>query len=94
MTIKDIFKKCIIVKKCIIIYFLDDRLTGMQFSTFDVKNEMCYTNCAASYYGGWWFHCCYNAFLNGPWLSKSWDYPWYPQYTSGTNVNGTSMLIK
>lgn len=67
------------------------KLTGMQFSTFDVDNDKCSDSCAV---GGWWFDCCSVAFLNGPWLSNSWIFPWYSQYRSGTNVIGTSMLIK
>nr|XP_019922925.2 ficolin-2 [Crassostrea gigas] len=68
--------------------------TGMQFSTFDVDNDNSLSNCAAKWYGGWWFNDCHVAYLNGPWLSKSWVYPWWYQYGRGTEVTGTSMLIK
>lgn len=66
-----------------------------QFSTFDADNDgHSYYNCATEYSGGWWFGGCHSAFLNGLWHSKAWGSPWYPQYASGTQVNGTSMLIK
>nr|XP_034322128.1 ficolin-2-like isoform X4 [Crassostrea gigas]XP_034322129.1 ficolin-2-like isoform X4 [Crassostrea gigas] len=68
--------------------------TGMQFSKFDVNNAKCYRNCAAEYLGGWWFNCCHYAYLTGPWNSDEWRDPWNSQYTKGTQVNGTSMLIK
>ncbi|XP_065942406.1 microfibril-associated glycoprotein 4-like [Magallana gigas] len=77
---------------------LDDdpffKTTGMPFSTFDVDNDKSITNCAADHLGGWWFNMCHSAFLNGPWQSDEWLDPWYMQYTSGTQVNGTSMWIK
>lgn len=84
-------------------FFSEDRLvdndaflntTGMPFSTFDVDNDKSITNCAADHLGGWWFNMCHSAFLNGPWQSDEWLDPWYMQYTSGTQVNGTSMWIK
>lgn len=70
------------------------RATEMQFSTFDVDNDNYTGNCAATYPGGWWFNRCHSAYLNGPWQSDDWVDPWYMQYTSGRQVNGTSMLIK
>lgn len=66
----------------------------MQFTTFDVDNDNYYRNCAAIYLGGWWFNGCHNAYFNGPWQSDEWLNPWCMQYRSGTQVNGTSMLIK
>lgn len=66
----------------------------MQFSTFDVDNDKRYSNCAADFLGGWWFNACHTAYLTGPWKSDAWLNPWYTQYTSGRQVNGTSMLIK
>lgn len=77
-----------------LLYYNYGKLTGMQFSTFDVDNDNSAGNCVLDYYGGWWFDSCYYAFLNGQWLSKSWLNPWWTQYQSGTDVNGTSMLIK
>lgn len=84
-------------------FFLDDRLvnsfgfdeaTGMQFSTFENDNDKFGGNCAAAHLGGWWFKKCHNAYLNGPWQSDDWRNPWFSKYTSGRQVNGTSMLIK
>lgn len=69
-------------------------MRGMQFSTYDADNDRYPWNCASDYLGGWWFNCCHHAFLNGPWLPISWTYHWGSQYKRGTNVNGTSMLIK
>lgn len=66
----------------------------MQFSTFDADNDKSYGNCAAEFEGGWWFNDCHSAYLTGPWNSYEWPNPWYSQYTRGTQVNGTSMLIK
>lgn len=71
-----------------------NRATGMQFSTFDVDNDRCDCNCAAEFLGGWWFNGCHSAYFNGPWHSDKWVNPWFTQYTSGRQVNGTSMLIK
>lgn len=68
-------------------------LTGMQFSTFDADHDMSTGNCAANYKGGWWFNFCHGAFLNGPWFPESWTDPWLPKYPTGTEVNGTLMLI-
>lgn len=66
-----------------------------QFSTFDADNDgSAYFNCAAIYLGGWWFGGCHSAFLNGLWHSEDWGSPWYPPYGNGSQVNGTSMLIK
>lgn len=65
-----------------------------QFSTFDADNDGCSCNCAAKYFGGWWFGGCHSAFLNGLWHSEDWGSPWYPPYGNGSQVNGTSMLIK
>lgn len=89
------------VKKCVC--FIDDSMlydhrhtaTGMPFTTFDVDNDKNSGNCAVFFEGGWWFNLgCHMAYLTGPWFSYSWVHPWYPQYRSGTNINGTSMLIK
>lgn len=77
--------------------FSDDRMSAYSgpFSTFDADNDgSSYTNCAAKYSGGWWFGGCHSKFLNGLWHSDDWGDPWHPQYTSGRQVNGTSMLIK
>lgn len=65
-----------------------------QFSTFDADNDHHSVNCAATFLGGWWFGGCHGEFLNGPWNSDVWGDPWYPPYSSGRQVNGTSMLIK
>ncbi|XP_065935400.1 ficolin-1 isoform X1 [Magallana gigas] len=70
------------------------KTTEMQFSTFDVDNDNYSGNCAAYFLGGWWFNRCHSAYLNGPWQTVDWVDPWYMQYTSGMQVNGTSMLIK
>lgn len=70
------------------------RIPGMQFSTFDVDNDNYTDNCAAEFLGGWWFNRCHSAYLTGPWNSYDWRNPWFSQYTSGTQVKGTSMLIK
>lgn len=64
------------------------------FSTFDADHDTHAINCAAKYLGGWWFAGCHGEFLNGPWHSDDWSSPWYPQYSNGRQVNGTSMLIK
>lgn len=66
----------------------------MQFSTFDDDNDWCSCHCAADNLGGWWFKNCNTAYLNGPWQSDAWRNPWFSKYTSGRQVNGTSMLIK
>lgn len=70
------------------------RAIGMQFSTFDVDNDRYIGNCAEKFVGGWWFNRCHSAYLTGPWHSDVWFDPWHPQYTSGKQVNGTSVLIK
>lgn len=70
------------------------RATGMQFTTFDVDNDNFPINCAATFSGGWWFNGCHGAYLTGPWQSRAWVNPWFMEYTSGRQVNGTSMLIK
>lgn len=90
--------------KCFVwVFFLGDslldgetiyRAIGMQFSTFDVDNDRYSGNCAEKFVGGWWFNRCHSAYLTGPWHSDVWFDPWHPQYTSGKQVNGTSMLIK
>nr|XP_034334393.1 ficolin-2-like [Crassostrea gigas] len=65
---------------------------NMPFSTFDADNDGC--NCPALYSAGWWFKCCHNTNLNGPWSQESWFFPWYPQFVNGTNINGTLMLVR
>ncbi|XP_055590805.1 microfibril-associated glycoprotein 4-like [Uranotaenia lowii] len=35
------------------------------FSTMDRNNAECFANCAADYYGAWWFKCCHASDLNG-----------------------------
>ncbi|XP_062568909.1 fibroleukin-like [Saccostrea cucullata] len=71
-------------------------LSGMYFSTPDRDNDQWIGSCAAYFdcRGGWWFNSCYLAFLNGPWSSNRWDWPWYPTITSGTSVKETLMMIR
>ncbi|XP_062567606.1 fibroleukin-like, partial [Saccostrea cucullata] len=70
-------------------------LSGMYFSTPDRDSDRgSEFNCAAysEVRGGWWFHYCHRAFLNGPWSPQSWINPWSPTVTSGTSVKGTTMM--
>ncbi|XP_062593954.1 fibroleukin-like, partial [Saccostrea cucullata] len=55
-------------------------LSGMYFSTPDRENDRApLYHCAIDFGGGgWWFHACCHAFLNGAWSSTSWHNPWYP----------------
>ncbi|XP_062618619.1 fibroleukin-like, partial [Saccostrea cucullata] len=55
-------------------------LSGMYFSTPDRENDKApLYHCAIDFGGGgWWFHACCHAFLNGAWSSDSWHNPWYP----------------
>lgn len=38
---------------------------GMMFSTYDNDNDGKIENCALNYHGGWWYHLCHEANLNG-----------------------------
>ena len=51
--------------------YLNDH-NGQQFSARDRDNDAWYSNCARHHRGGWWFHSCMHANLNGIY------------YTSGT----------
>ncbi|KAH8275221.1 hypothetical protein KR026_002678 [Drosophila bipectinata] len=41
---------------------------GMPFSTFDKDNDRSYFNCAAKYFGAWWYNDCMASNLNGAYL--------------------------
>ncbi|XP_062588226.1 ryncolin-4-like [Saccostrea cucullata] len=70
-------------------------LNGTSFSTPDRDNDWApHGHCAALQRGGWWFHRCYSAFLNGLWASKKWIKPWFPAVHYGTHLRGTWMMVK
>ncbi|XP_062614629.1 fibroleukin-like [Saccostrea cucullata] len=70
-------------------------LAGPVTGTLDRDNDR-YSglHCAASWGGGWWFNACHKAFLNGQWSPGYWGPPWNYAVTSGTSVNGTTMMIR
>ncbi|XP_062591741.1 fibrinogen-like protein A [Saccostrea cucullata] len=47
-----------------------DILHGMFFSTHDVDNDLYIYSCASNNKGGWWFHECFKANLNGEYGSS------------------------
>lgn len=66
---------------------------GMVFTTLDRDNDKNpNTNCAKLWHGGWWFNGCSFVFLNGPYASLSWEYPWKP--IKGNMIQKTSMMIR
>ncbi|EDV37439.2 uncharacterized protein Dana_GF11412 [Drosophila ananassae] len=42
---------------------------GMPFSTFDKDNDRSNINCAAKYFGAWWYNDCMASNLNGAYLN-------------------------
>ena len=47
-------------------------LNGRKFTTRDRDNDVHPTsNCAAASSGGWWFHACFNVFLNGVYYTRN-----------------------
>ncbi|MEQ2259976.1 hypothetical protein XENORESO_014894 [Xenotaenia resolanae] len=47
--------------------------SGVKFSTFDKDNDGWEENCAEAYGGGWWYHSCQSANLNGIYYKGSYD---------------------
>ncbi|XP_062604755.1 ryncolin-4-like [Saccostrea cucullata] len=71
-----------------------DVLNNMMFSTPDRDNDGIHIHCAENHKGGWWFNSCHDAYLNGPYDSSSWDQPWYPVVSKGTEIEKTAMMVK
>lgn len=69
-------------------------LNGIMFSTLDRDNDECSFHCASGYKGGWWFNCCRNAYLNGPYNMSSWYKPWYPPFETADMIQKTSMMVR
>ena len=71
-------------------------LPGMSFSTLDRNHDRWYGgNCAVQWGGGgWWYHACHDANLNGPWSPAYWSEPWYPPLNDGSDITETVMMIK
>ena len=46
-----------------------ERHNLLKFSTFDSDNDSYSENCALKYFGGWWFHDCFDTHLNGKYYS-------------------------
>ncbi|XP_065941876.1 fibroleukin-like [Magallana gigas] len=66
---------------------------GMVFTTLDRDNDRNPSrNCASLWKGGWWFNYCSYVFLNGPYASSSWLYPWKP--LKGDMIKKTSMMLR
>lgn len=63
---------------------------GRPFTTKDIKHDNDpYVNCAAYYYGGWWYDACYECLLTGniPGNVVWWTMP-------DESVNASRMMIK
>ncbi|XP_061174803.1 angiopoietin-related protein 7-like [Saccostrea echinata] len=72
----------------------NDVINNMMFSTPERDNDGIYIHCAKNHKGGWWFNGCHDAYLNGPYGSSSWDQPWFPVLSKGTEIEKTAMMIK
>ena len=40
----------------------------MEFSTYDMDNDIYAANCAVAYKGAWWYKTCHHSNLNGQYL--------------------------
>ena len=72
---------------------------GRQFSAKDKDVDTKYGHCAQMYKGGWWYHSCHTANLNGMYLKGNhtsfangvnW-YDWKGYYYS---LKGTTMMVR
>lgn len=69
-------------------------LNRKMFSTPNRDNDICNVHCASNNKGGWWFSCCRNAYLNGPYNMSSWYKPWYPPFKTADMIQKTSMMVR
>ncbi|XP_061190793.1 fibroleukin-like [Saccostrea echinata] len=69
--------------------------SGMYFTTPDRDNDgWSGGNCGVKWSGGWWFHACYRAYLNGQWYSADWSSDPWGTISTGQSVRETMMMIR